>query len=127
MDFAKEWLGLFSLLIVVGKFVWDAFQSPGAKVAAEVAALRKAVNDDIHKLDAKVLAVDAAADQRLDAVEARTAKLEGELKHLPDKDAVNDLRLAIAELKGTVGRLDSTVTTVGRTVDRIDAYLREKA
>lgn len=54
----------------------------------------------------------------------RIQSMESELKHLPDKDAVTELKLAIAELKGTVGRMDEQIGSVGRTVHRIDDFLR---
>jgi phage shock protein A len=58
-------------------------------------------------------------DRRIQAVEA-------ELKHLPDKDTVNELKLSLAELKGTVSTLSESMGSVSRTVHRIDDWLREK-
>ncbi|RVJ42364.1 DUF2730 family protein [Sinorhizobium medicae] len=57
----------------------------------------------------------------------RIQRVEDELKHLPDKDTVMELKLALAELKGTVNALGETVGSVSRTVHRIDDYLRQKA
>lgn len=57
----------------------------------------------------------------------RVQRVEDELKHLPDKDSVLELRLALSELKGTVNTLGETVGSVSRTVHRIDDYLRQKA
>ncbi len=57
----------------------------------------------------------------------RIQRVEDELKHLPDKDTVVELRLALTELKGTVNTLGETVGSVSRTVHRIDDYLRQKA
>ncbi len=57
----------------------------------------------------------------------RIQRVEDELKHLPDKDTVMELKLALAELKGTVSALGETVGSVSRTVHRIDDYLRQEA
>ena len=57
----------------------------------------------------------------------RIQRVEDELKHLPDKDTVMELKLALAELKGTVSTLGETVGSVSRTVHRIDDYLRQEA
>lgn len=57
----------------------------------------------------------------------RIQRVEDELKHLPDKDTVMELKLALAELKGTVNSLGETVGSVSRTVHRIDDYLRQEA
>jgi hypothetical protein len=56
----------------------------------------------------------------------RIQAAEGELKHLPDKDTVNDLRLTLAQLQGTVTALSESMGSVSRTVHRIDNWLREK-
>ena len=56
----------------------------------------------------------------------RIQAAEGELKHLPDKDTVNDLRLTLAQLQGTVSALSESMGSVSRTVHRIDDWLREK-
>ncbi|WP_422371331.1 DUF2730 family protein [Hoeflea sp.] len=56
----------------------------------------------------------------------RIQAAEGELKHLPDKDTVNDLRLTLAQLQGNVSALSESMGSVSRTVHRIDDWLREK-
>jgi hypothetical protein len=65
------------------------------------------------------------AEKTLINHDRRVQTVESELKHLPDKDMVMDLKLAMAELKGTVSTLGETVGSVSRTVHRIDDYLRE--
>jgi len=61
----------------------------------------------------------------LNAHDRRIQTVEGELKHLPDKDAVTELKLAIVELRGTVKAMDAQLGAVGRTVANIDGYLRK--
>ena len=56
----------------------------------------------------------------------RIQAVETELKHLPDKDTVNELKLSLVELKGTVSTLSESMGSVSRTVHRIDDWLREK-
>jgi predicted nucleic acid-binding Zn-ribbon protein len=55
----------------------------------------------------------------------RITALESELKHLPDKDAVNDLKLAVVDLKGTIKAMDAQLAGLSRTVSNIDGYLRK--
>jgi hypothetical protein len=56
----------------------------------------------------------------------RIQNMEGELRHLPDKDGVNELKLAVVRLEGTVKALDVQLGAVGRTVANIDGYLRKE-
>ncbi|MEY9717870.1 hypothetical protein ABIA22_000360 [Sinorhizobium fredii] len=67
------------------------------------------------------------AERTLIEHDRRIQRVEDEMKHLPDKDTVMELKLALAELKGTVNTLGETVGSVSRTVHRIDDYLRQKA
>lgn len=70
---------------------------------------------------------------RLDTIEQRVADhgqsiktVETELAHLPDKDVVNELKLEITRLTGTVGQLGEKVTGLDRTVRNVDTYLRKE-
>lgn len=56
----------------------------------------------------------------------RIQSVESELRHLPDKDMVVDLRLALEELKRTVAVMGEGMGSIGRTVHRIDDYLRSR-
>lgn len=66
-----------------------------------------------------------AALETLVAHDRRIQRVEDELKHLPDKDGVNELKLAVVRLEGTVKALDVQLGAVGRTVANIDGYLRK--
>ncbi len=58
-------------------------------------------------------------DRRIQAV-------EGQLQHLPSKDAFHQLALTVAKLEGHLTRLDEAVGAVNQTVHSIDRYLREE-
>jgi uncharacterized coiled-coil protein SlyX len=64
--------------------------------------------------------------KRLDEVEKRVQTLESEMAHLPNKDLITELRLALAKLEGTVGALNERVGGVAHTVGLIDESLRRE-
>lgn len=66
----------------------------------------------------------ASIDKSLIDHDRRIQSMEGELKHLPDKDAVNELKLAISDLNGTVKAMDAQLGGLSRSVNNIDGYLR---
>jgi len=106
VDDLRTWAGPIAALIATANAIYT-FLTAGSRQNAE--EIREAVSTL------------AAHDRRIQAVES-------ELRHLPDKDSVVELKLALAELKGTVGTLSESVGSVQRTVHRIDDYLRaEKA
>lgn len=66
-------------------------------------------------------------EDRLDLMEDRQLRVEGELAHLPTKDDVGAVKLQLVELLGITNRQQSELGTIVHTVRRIDDYLREKA
>lgn len=100
----KDWLGLIALMISVGTSV-VLFVGSGSKANAS----------KLDKQEAKLI----EHDRRIQTVEA-------EMKHMPDKDTVTDLKLALSELRGTVNTLGEAVGSISRTVHRIDDYLRQE-
>ena len=87
----------------------------GTQVKTILGAGEKKLDERLTKAETKLI----DHDRRIQSV-------EDELKHLPDKDTVTDIRLAMAELKGTVATLGESVGSISRTVHRIDDYLRNE-
>ncbi|MFK5980863.1 MAG: DUF2730 family protein [Rhizobiaceae bacterium] len=64
-----------------------------------------------------------SVDLILDDHKTRIQEMEGELKHLPGKDDVTDLKLTISELKGVVGRMDESMKNVQRGMNNVTEFL----
>lgn len=99
-----SWLALAAAAISNGLTVWNFVQSPSRAANTAIAKLAELVTGQ----------------------EKRIQSLEGELKHLPSKDAVTDLRIALAKIEGTVGRLEERLRPISNTVEHIDTFLRER-
>lgn len=70
----------------------------------------------------------AKAEEAQDKLEERIARLEGDYKHLPTKDDVNQISLKLGEMAGQQRAQDSELASVNRAVQRIETHLlREKA
>ncbi|QDY99077.2 DUF2730 family protein [Nitratireductor mangrovi] len=78
------------------------------------------------KENAKRLEAIDGPDGKVTKLESRVQAVENELKHLPDVQTVNDIKLAIAELRGTMGQQAEVMNGVARTVHRLENYLLEK-
>ncbi len=55
--------------------------------------------------------------------ERRIQSIEGEMKHLPSKEDVGALKLAVAEVNGKLNTAESELGSVARTVRRIEDHL----
>ena len=106
-----QYLGLALAVIALLGHAKGYFSSGERQLKTDLATVRTYLEGSEKKL------IDH--DRRIQAVET-------ELKHLPDKDTVNELKLSLVELKGTVSTLSESMGSVSRTVHRIDDWLREK-
>jgi hypothetical protein len=78
-----------------------------------------------HQAAAHTAEALAATATSLADHDKRIQAVEGELRHLPDKDMVNELKLAISDLNGTVKAMDAQLNGLSYTVKSIDGYLRD--
>jgi septal ring factor EnvC (AmiA/AmiB activator) len=53
----------------------------------------------------------------------RIQSIENELKHMPSKDDVNELKLQMSEMDGSIGRMSENLRSVNKTVNRVEEYL----
>jgi hypothetical protein len=67
-----------------------------------------------------------AIDQRVIAVTGRVTKLESDIEHLPDKDTLHRLEIAIAEMSGEMRVLAEKINPVSAISERLQDYLLER-
>lgn len=113
-DFAsiRDWLSLASVAISVGTAIWIMLTSGSKKTASELTEFKKEAEID------RKLFLDA-----LQQLTNRTQSLESDMKHLPDAKAMMEMRLALSDLKGQVGRMEESQIGVSRTVHRVEDFL----
>ncbi|PHQ63546.1 MAG: hypothetical protein COC10_05610 [Sphingobium sp.] len=97
-------VGFLALMVSCASMLWTWYEKG-----------RTAASDRVKTLEG-----------RLDLMEDRQLRVEGEVAHLPTKDDVNNLKMQLVELLGITNRQQSELSTLVRTVNRIDDYLREK-
>ncbi len=73
-------------------------------------------------------------DERLSKVEAklvehdrRVQAIEGELKHLPDRDMAHRLELAVEKMSGRLDTMAETMKPIRAATERMNALLLEQA
>ena len=98
---AKDWLGVAALLISVSGAFY-AWLTRGSKDNSE----------QIGKLDS-----------RMDDMSTRLQSVEHELKHMPDRETISDLRVSVEGLKAGLNAMGSQTQTMAASVRRIEDYL----
>lgn len=104
VNFLKDWGGLIATFIGIGSFLY-AWLTSGSKTNA----------DGLKKVT-----------ERLDVVEDRLTSIEADMRHLPDEKAMTDLKLELADMKGSFGRMEEAITSITRTVHRVEEFLLKR-
>lgn len=99
------WGGGVALVISLGTSFYNFFTSGAKSNAKDIKSLTTTVIDH---------------DRRIQTV-------EGELKHMPNKDDFNDLKITIVQLEGAVGKIDGQMDSMTRAVRRLEDFLRKGA
>lgn len=64
---------------------------------------------------------------KVEVLEDRVSKIEGELRHLPAKDDVHQVQLALKELQGEVRGMSAQIAPIGKIADRLQEFLLDQA
>ncbi len=104
---------------------WGALLVSALVLAFQVLTYRSKANAErVEKLE-KAVADKASAgrvgalEERVDKVEDRTTSIEGELRHLPDKDVSHRLELGLERLTGQMAAMDEKLKPVAAMVNRV--------
>jgi hypothetical protein len=112
----KEWFGLVAIIIAVATSIWNIISSGSKKTANDLSEFRR---QDAEEKKALVELVTGIAQ--------RTQALESDMKHLPDAKAVYELRLALEQLSGKLGRMEENQIGMSRTVLQVQDFLMKGA
>lgn len=99
----KDWTSVISGALAIGAIVYSWLASRSEKNTGRLTALETIVADQGKVQDRIVV----------------------ELRHMPTKDEVNELKLSISGMSGELKALRATIQPMGETIRRIDDYLHE--
>ena len=71
----------------------------------------------------KALSKIGKLDSRMDDMSTRLQSVEHELKHMPDRETISDLRVSVEGLKAGLNAMGSQTQTMAASVRRIEDYL----
>lgn len=68
-----------------------------------------------------------AAEAKLIEHDRRVQTIEGEMKHLPDRDAQHRMELQLAEMNGKFGALEERLRPIAQVSIRLQEFMLEQA
>jgi len=104
MENVKAWAGIVAAVLSIASLIYTW-----------ITARSRQNETQIRKQEEKLV----EHDRRIQSVES-------ELDHLPNKDEITGLRLAISEVSGRLGRMEESNAGLVRGVRRIEDYLLKK-
>ncbi len=116
------WLALGSFVISTASLLYTIFNGRAKKTDERFDKVEKQHKDDLNAANVKIGALAAEND----LLKNRIAVVEGDLRHLPDKDVTHRLELGIADLRSEMRGLSEKVKPIGAMADRIQEAILEK-
>jgi len=83
----------------------------------------KKLHEDVGTLKAD----NESHDKKLTEHDRRIQSVEGELKHLPDRDMAHRLELAVEKMSGRLDTMAETLKPIRATTERMNELLVEQA
>ncbi len=65
----------------------------------------------------------AKAEEKIEKIDDRVAKLEGEINHLPDKNSFHIMQLAMSEMRGDLNVMVERLKPVAAISERLQEFL----
>lgn len=97
------------------------------EVDEDLAATEAKIEGDYNALRASLYAEIAQLINRIDRLEDRATRLEGDVAHLPDKDITHRLELSLNALKTDVAVMSERLKPVTAIAVRLQEAILEKA
>lgn len=105
LDIITRWLGVVALVLSLINMLWTLINRGTKDISTKMQQYRTDLVDH----------------------DRRIQELESNMKHLPTKQEIVNLQLAVSKVEGHMGKMEVSVESMVHTVRRIDDYLRENA
>lgn len=138
MEFAKDWVSLALSLIALGTVIVGWFRSGGDKAMKALETHKTAAGERVGKLETDVKGrfekLEESRTKTADAIvarfqlaESRLLQLESDIKHLPEREQVHRIELAVEKLSGRLETLDERLKPVAAVAMRLQEFELERA
>ena len=112
----KDWLSVLATALAIGSIVYSWLTRSG-----------KEASEKVVKLETKLETAIADRDRKIDLVEDRIARVEGELKGVPDRESVHRMQLEMERMRGTIEVLNERLVPVAAISVRLQEFLLEQS
>lgn len=68
----------------------------------------------------------AETSKKVEAVEDRVSRIEGQLEHLPDREVTHRLEIGLTEIRGELAAMNEKFKPVAATMTRVQDFLMER-
>ncbi|MGL5447455.1 MAG: hypothetical protein ACRDBL_09115 [Rhabdaerophilum sp.] len=112
---AIQWISAVNGLITIGTLVFVWLTRSG-----------KEANEKVAALDVRLTAAIKDRDAKIDLVEDRISRVEGELKGVPDRDSVHKMQIEMVAMRGSIDVLAERLKPVLAITNRMQEAMIEE-
>lgn len=118
MDIAAlmPWLLAANTLLSIGTIIYTVMTSGAKKTAS-----------DLEKHKSETEERWSGLDKIMDEHGSRIQSIEGEMKHLPDKDMVHQLQMTMKDIQIEMANVKAETQAAARTSRRVEEFLLDRA
>jgi hypothetical protein len=132
MDIVDIALRFGAFGVALAALGWNLLQYRLGARKAEVDAMNKRIDTVANGANKRIDAVAQELDEHKEAGQTSRAELsqrlgsvETRLQHLPDKDSVHQLNIAVTEIRGKIDTQGEALRSVSATASRVEQFLLE--
>jgi hypothetical protein len=111
-DLWKIALDAAALMLALGSFIYTFF-----------ATRARATSHQIESVRLELQAHEKSHAASIGRLKDRTAHIEAQMEHLPDKDTVHRIEVSVSDLRGEMGTIAESLKSLAHSTARIDNYL----
>lgn len=123
----RAYLDIATIVVSIGSAAYVFLTKDGRDAQKQVEALEKSTASDISGLGKRIDAAIKERDTKIDEVEDRISRVEGELKGVPDRESVHKMQLEMVAMRGSIDVLSERLKPVAAMATRMhEAMIEER-
>ena len=119
----KDWVGLIGAILALVLSIYAIFTKPSKENSDKLEKLEKDSSARLEDLEKDLRKEMADQSSRITGHGQRIQKMESEMAHLPDKDIVHRLEIALANMQGQMSTFAAEIKPLNASIKRMESYM----
>lgn len=126
MDF-KDAVSVAAALLSIASLIYTWVTRSGKEAKEDVRQLELKLEASTKLAEERLALAVKDRDGKIDALEDRVSRVEGELKGVPDRESVHKMQLEMVAMRGSIDVMNERLVPLGAISKRLQDFLLEQA